>query len=197
MLEAANPSRRCVIVAACLSGRPCLALAGGAPAPPDEERPQGPIEVDVSDLPPEHLRMAHWKDKPIWILKRSPEMLRQLASPELLSRLADPTSTLAPAKRLPEYAQNSHRSIKPEVFVGVAICPHAGCVPIARLKSGPRPEHPENWPGGFACQCHFATFDLAGRVFRGKPTEENIEVPRHMYLTDTRIVIGKDADGVA
>ena len=124
-------------------------------------------------------------------------MLSQLESPILLSRLADPASTAEVAKPLPRYARNSLRSIKPEVFVGIAICPHAGCVPVARLKAGPRREHPDNWPGGFACPCHFATFDLAGRVFKDKPTQENIEIPRHMFLADTRIVIGKDQDGEA
>ena len=186
-----------MIAATCLSAEPCIALAAGKPATPERNEPNGPIEVDISDLAPEQLRLAQWKGKPIWILKRSPEMLRQLDSPALLSRLADPGSALGLANRPPAYAQNSHRSIKPEIFVGIAICPHAGCVPVARLKAGPRPEQPDNWPGGFACPCHFATFDLAGRVFKGKPTEENIEVPRHMYLTSSRIVIGRDEDGEA
>jgi len=97
----------------------------------------------------------------------------------------------------PSYARNALRSIRREYFLGVATCPHAGCQPIARLKPGPHPEHADNWPGGFACQCHFATFDLAGRVFRGKPTSENIQVPRHMYLSDSRVTIGRDADGYA
>lgn len=153
--------------------------------------------MDVSDLSPEQLRVAQWKGKPIWILRRSPEMLRGLDAPELLARLADPASNSDANGRTPAYANNRYRSIRPEVFVGVAICPHAGCVPIARLKAGPRPEHVDNWPGGFACQCHFATFDLAGRVFKDKPTDQNIEVPRHMYLDDSKIVIGKDHDGLA
>ena len=124
-------------------------------------------------------------------------MLRGLDAPELLARLADPESNLEAGDRTPAYAKNRYRSIKPEVFVGVAVCPHAGCVPIARLNAGPRPEQPDNWPGGFACQCHFAIFDLAGRVFKDKPTNQNIEVPRHMYVNETTIVIGKDHAGEA
>ncbi|MFN5701081.1 MAG: Rieske 2Fe-2S domain-containing protein, partial [Betaproteobacteria bacterium] len=46
--------------------------------------------------------------------------------------------------------------------------------------------------GGFLCPCHGSTFDLAGRVFKNKPAPDNLEVPPHMYLSDTRILIGED-----
>ena len=184
-----NPSRRRVITAACLGACPGVALGADAP-----DRPQaaGPVEIDLSNLAEEELRVVQWMRQPVWILRRSPVMLQKLQAPELLSRLADPASTLEPDVRTPTYARNAHRSIKPELFVGLALCPHAGCVPVARLKPAPNPERPDNWPGGFACPCHFATFDLAGRVFKDKPTEMNIEVPRHTYLSPTTIVIGRD-----
>jgi ubiquinol-cytochrome c reductase iron-sulfur subunit len=184
-----NPSRRCVITAACLGACPRLALGADAPA-----RPQAgdAVEFDLSVLADEELRVVPWKGQPVWILRRSPAMLRNLQAPELLSRLADPASTLEPDGRTPAYARNAHRSIKAEFFVGLALCPHAGCVPVARLKPGPNPERPDNWPGGFACPCHFATFDLAGRVFKDKPTDMNIEVPRHTYVSTTTIVVGRD-----
>lgn len=184
-----NPSRRCVITAACLGACPGVALGT---AVPDGAKPADPLEVDISDLAEEELRVLPWKGQPVWILRRSPAMLQRLQAPDLLSRLADPASKLEPDGRTPAYARNAHRSIKPEVFVGIAACPHAGCVPVARLKPGPNPERPDNWPGGFACPCHFATFDLAGRVFKDKPTDLNLEVPRHVYLSPGRIVIGRD-----
>ena len=185
-----NPTRRCLITAACLGA--CPAMARSEPAASGVAGREGAVEVDISSLAEDELRVAHWKGQPVWILRRSPQMLKQLQAPELLSRLADPASTLEPEGRTPAYARNAHRSIKPELFVGIAVCPHAGCVPIARLKAGPNPDRPDNWPGGFACQCHFATFDLAGRVFRDKPTDRNIEVPRHMYVEPRTIVIGLD-----
>ena len=46
--------------------------------------------------------------------------------------------------------------------------------------------------GGFLCPCHGSTFDLAGRVFKNKPAPDNLEVPPHMYLSDTSILIGED-----
>ncbi len=179
-----DPSRRRVIAAACLACRPRAAVSG-----------QATVEADITTLAEESLQVVEWKGRPVWILKRSAAMLRQLASPSLLSRLADPASSGEPAGRTPAYASNPLRSIKPEVFVGIGACPHAGCVPVARLKPGPNPDRPDNWPGGFACPCHFATFDLAGRVFRDKPTGLNIEVPRHMYVDEGRVLIGRDEDG--
>ena len=38
-------------------------------------------------------------------------------------------------------------------------------------------------------------FDLAGRVYKNKPAPDNLVVPPHKYLSDTRIVIGEDSKG--
>ena len=51
---------------------------------------------------------------------------------------------------------------------------------------------PDDWQGGFLCPCHGSTFDLAGRVFKNKPAPTNLEVPPHMYLSDTKLLIGED-----
>ena len=47
-------------------------------------------------------------------------------------------------------------------------------------------------PGGFLCPCHGSTFDMAGRVYKNKPAPDNLEVPPHMYLSDSRLLIGED-----
>jgi ubiquinol-cytochrome c reductase iron-sulfur subunit len=52
-----------------------------------------------------------------------------------------------------------------------------------------------DWLGGFLCPCHGSTFDFAGRVFKAKPAPTNLEVPPHVYLSDTRIMIGEDKKG--
>jgi hypothetical protein len=39
--------------------------------------------------------------------------------------------------------------------------------------------------------CHGSTLILAGRVCT-KPAPDNLEVPPHMYLSDTRLLIGED-----
>ena len=150
------------------------------------------IEVDVSAIPPGEKIVVEWRGKPVWIMRRTPEQLAALEKIE--TDLADPNSDRK-AYPTPEYAKNRHRSIKPEIFVGVGICSHLGCSPVDKLAPGPQPSLPDNWQGGFLCPCHGSTFDVAGRVFKNKPAPDNLEVPRHMYLSDTLLLIGEDSKG--
>ena len=148
------------------------------------------VEVDISSLKPGEKITVEWRGKPVWIIKRTPEQLAEL--PKLDGQLADPQSLRNPADLTPEYARNEARSIKPEVLVVVGICTHLGCSPVDKFTRGPQPSLPDNWEGGFLCPCHGSTFDLAGRVFANKPAPDNLEVPPHMYLSDTRLLIGED-----
>ena len=147
------------------------------------------VEVDISALKPGEKVTVEWRGKPVWIMKRTPEQLETLKKTE--GQVADPTS-LRTAYPTPEYAKNQHRSIKPDVFVAVGICSHLGCSPSDKLVVGPQPSLPDDWQGGFLCPCHGSTFDVAGRVFKNKPAPDNLEVPPHVYLSDTRLLIGED-----
>jgi len=106
--------------------------------------------------------------------------------------LADPKSERKPSELTPEYARNEARSIKPEFFVAVGICSHLGCSPSDKFQIGAQPSLPDDWKGGFLCPCHGSTFDMAGRVFKNKPAPDNLEVPPHMYLSDSKLLIGED-----
>ncbi len=148
------------------------------------------VEVDISQLKPGERVIVEWRGKPVWIIKRTPEQIADL--PSLDGQLADPKSERKPDEFTPEYARNGHRSIKPEIFVAVGICPHLGCSPSEKYTPGPQPSLPDDWKGGFLCPCHGSTFDMAGRVFKNKPSPDNLEIPPHMYLSDTRLLIGED-----
>ena len=148
------------------------------------------VEVDISALKPGEKVTVEWRGKPVWVIKRTPEQLAEL--PKLDAQLADPKSLRNPAELTPEYARNEARSIKPEIFVGVGICSHLGCSPSDKFQPGAQPSLPDDWKGGFLCPCHGSTFDMAGRVFKNKPAPDNLEVPPHMYLSDTRLLIGED-----
>lgn len=150
------------------------------------------VEVDIGALKPGEKVTVEWRGKPVWIMKRTPEQVASLAKIE--GQLADPKSERT-AYPTPEYAKNQHRSIKPEVFVAVGICSHLGCSPTDKLAPGPQPSLPNDWQGGFLCPCHGSTFDLAGRVFANKPAPDNLEVPPHMYISDTRLLIGEEKQG--
>ena len=145
-----------------------------------------PVEADISKLEIGQMIRVQWRGKPVWILKRSEEMLEAL--PTLNPRLRDPESE---EPQQPEYAQNELRSIKPEILVAVGICTHLGCSPSFVPEAAPQPYDPE-WKGGFFCPCHGSRFDLAGRVFQGVPAPLNLEVPPHKYVSNTLILVGDD-----
>ncbi|HRO81885.1 MAG TPA: ubiquinol-cytochrome c reductase iron-sulfur subunit [Alicycliphilus denitrificans] len=148
------------------------------------------VEVDISGLKPDEKLTVEWRGKPVWIIRRSKEQLAEL--PKLDGQLADPESKRHPDEFTPPYARNEWRSIKPEILVVVGICTHLGCSPVDKFVPGPQPSLPSDWQGGFLCPCHGSTFDMAGRVFKNKPAPDNLEVPPHMYLSDTRLLIGED-----
>jgi len=159
-------------------------------APSERAKAAGaPVEVDISALKPGEKMTVEWRGKPVWVVRRTPEQLATL--PKNDSQLADPMSERK-AYPIPPYAKNEARSIKPEYLVVVGICSHLGCSPSDKFSSGAQPSLPDDWKGGFLCPCHGSTFDMAGRVFKNKPAPDNLEVPPHMYLSDSRILIGED-----
>jgi ubiquinol-cytochrome c reductase iron-sulfur subunit len=148
------------------------------------------VEVDLAELKPGEKITVEWRGKPVWVVRRTPEQLAALS--KLTDQLADPESKRKPEEFTPVYARNEARSIKPEYFVAVGICTHLGCSPSDKFQTGPQPSLPNDWEGGFFCPCHGSTFDMAGRVYKNKPAPDNLEVPPHMYLTDSKLLIGED-----
>jgi ubiquinol-cytochrome c reductase iron-sulfur subunit len=195
-----DSGRRGLLVATCAAGGVAgLATAGAFVStfqPSERAKAAGaPVEIDISDLAPGQMKTVEWRGKPVWILKRTPDMVDTL--PKLDDKLVDPKSQRNPDEFTPEYARNEHRSIKPEILVVVGICTHLGCSPTTKLQPGPQPSLPDDWQGGFLCPCHGSIFDVAGRVYKNVPAPDNLPVPRHMYLSDTKLVIGKDEKGEA
>ncbi|MCP1289081.1 MULTISPECIES: ubiquinol-cytochrome c reductase iron-sulfur subunit [Chromobacterium] len=145
-----------------------------------------PVEVDIGKIEPGQKINVEWRGKPVWVLNRTPEQLKNL--PKLDEKLVDPKSEM---DQQPTYCQNEHRSIKPELLIAVGICTHLGCSPTHRPDIAPADLGPD-WVGGFYCPCHGSKFDLAARVYKGVPAPKNLEIPPHKYLSDTRLLIGED-----
>ena len=195
-----DSGRRVLLGATCAAGGAVGLGAAGALVstfqPSEKAKAAGaPVEVDIAGMVPGEMKTVEWRGKPVWILKRSPEMVASLKKTD--GAVADPKSERDPNALTPEYARNEHRSIKPEILVAVGICSHLGCSPTSKFAEGAQPNLPDDWHGGFLCPCHGSTFDLAGRVFKNKPAPDNLEVPRHMYTSDTHLIIGKDEKGEA
>jgi ubiquinol-cytochrome c reductase iron-sulfur subunit len=152
----------------------------------------GPVDLDLSQVAPGQQVVVRWRQRPIFVTHRTPQVLDQLKSRQLLDLLADPQSD---ERQQPPYAANWHRSARPEFGVVVGICTHLGCIPL--FEPQPNATQPAaNWPGGYFCPCHGSKYDLAGRVFRGVPAPYNLPVPPYRFVTDTRIRIGENPDNV-
>ncbi len=145
-----------------------------------------PVQVDLSKIAPGQQVTVEWQGKPVWIVRRTRDMLKQLAGHE--ARLRDPNSLV---EQQPAYAKNQYRSRNPEYLVLVGLCTHLGCspkyTPVVNAQGS-------RWPGGFYCPCHGSTFDLAGRVFKGVPAPINLAVPPYQFISEKVIVIGHDEE---
>jgi ubiquinol-cytochrome c reductase iron-sulfur subunit len=148
-----------------------------------------PVEADIGGLGPGEKITVEWRGQPVWIVRRTPEMLESIKQSD--ARVADPKSQRGKGELTPEYAQNEFRSIKPDLLVVVGICSHLGCSPQDRFKAGAE-AFESDWKGGFYCPCHGSLFDLAGRVYKNKPAPDNLKVPPYQYLSETKILIGED-----
>lgn len=188
-----DPQRRALVVATGVTAG--IALVGTAvpfvaSMNPSERARTGnaPIEVDISMLQPGELATVAWRGKPVWILRRTEEMIRELGDHDEL--LLDPQSKQS---NQPEYCLNPSRSIKPEFFATIALCTHLGCVPTYRPRG--RDVRLGEAHTGFYCPCHGSRFDAAGRVVKNVPAPRNLDIMEHAYLSDARLLIGTDLKG--
>ncbi|HEX5093534.1 MAG TPA: ubiquinol-cytochrome c reductase iron-sulfur subunit [Burkholderiales bacterium] len=148
-----------------------------------------PVEVDVSSLAPGEMKVVEWRGKPVWILRRTQEMLEGIRKSD--PRVSDPKSEVL---QQPEYAQNEFRSRKPDLMVVVGVCTHLGCSPKEKSREDTA-EMGADWLGGFYCPCHGSKFDFAGRVYKGSPAPTNLVVPKYEFLSESTLLIGEDKKG--
>jgi ubiquinol-cytochrome c reductase iron-sulfur subunit len=187
-----SQGRRNLIIGTCVAGGAAAAAAAwpflDSWSPSERAKALGaPVTADFGALEVGQQMTVEWRGKPVWIIRRSKQMLEDLS--KVVPELSDPDS-----KRVnqPPYATNPTRSIKPEYFVVIGICTHLGCSPTDKFAVG---ELGPGWEGGFLCPCHGSKFDLAGRVFKNMPAPDNLVVPPYKYLSNTSILIGDDKKG--
>jgi len=189
-----DKSRRNLVVATTVAGG-AASLGAAVPfvasmMPSERAKAAGaPIEVDIASIAPGEIRVFEWRGKPVWVIRRTQEMLDSLK--KAAANLTDPASK---ASRQPEYAENEYRARKPEVMVVEGVCTHLGCSPQMKAADATA-EMGADWVGGFYCPCHGSKFDMAGRVYRGAPAPTNLPVPPYAFLSDTTLLIGDDKKG--
>lgn len=191
--DSIDRTRRNLIVATSIAGG-AASVAAAVPFvvsmwPSERAKAAGaPVEVDISRMEPGDLKVIEWRGKPVWVIRRTKEMLDSLKA--VTNRLTDPGSR---SSTQPDYAKNDTRARTPEYMVMEGVCTHLGCSPQLKLAAA-KAEMGADWAGGFYCPCHGSKFDYAGRVFKGAPAPLNLPVPPYV-ISNTTILIGDDKKG--
>jgi ubiquinol-cytochrome c reductase iron-sulfur subunit len=191
--EKVDKTRRNLVIATSVAGG---AAAAGAAIPfvmsmwPSERAKAAgaPVEAQIAAIAPGELKVIEWRGKPVWVLRRTKEMLDSLKA--VTERLQDPESKHS---EQPSYAKNEYRSQKPELMVMEGVCTHLGCSPQIKMAEA-KAEMGADWPGGFYCPCHGSKFDFAGRVFKGAPAPTNLKVPPYTFSSEVALIIGEDQE---
>lgn len=150
-----------------------------------------PVTANVSKLEPGQQMTVEWRGKPVWVIRRTPEMLENIE--KLNDRVKDPESQDAAQ---PTYIDGIYRAVKEEYVVLVGICTHLGCSPQFRPEVAPA-DLGENWLGGFYCACHGSRYDLSGRVYANQPAPQNLEIPPYRFDDENTLTVGLDPEGTA
>jgi ubiquinol-cytochrome c reductase iron-sulfur subunit len=191
--EKVDKTRRTLVVATSVVGG-AASLGAAVPFvvsmwPSERAKAAGaPVEAEIGSLQPGELRVFEWRGKPVWVIRRTKEMLDSLKA--VAQNLTDPESKHS---EQPGYAKNEYRSQKPEIMVMEGVCTHLGCSPQLKAADA-KGEMGGDWVGGFYCPCHGSKFDYAGRVFRGAPAPTNLTVPPYTFVSDGSLLIGEDKD---
>jgi ubiquinol-cytochrome c reductase iron-sulfur subunit len=191
--EKVDKRRRTLVVATSVVGG-AASLGAAVPfvvsmLPSERAKAAGaPVEAEIGSLQPGELRVFEWRGKPVWVIRRTQEMLDSLKA--VAQNLTDPESKHS---EQPGYAKNEYRSQKPEIMVMEGVCTHLGCSPQLKAADA-KGEMGGDWVGGFYCPCHGSKFDYAGRVFRGAPAPTNLTVPPYTFVSDGSLLIGEDKD---
>ena len=150
-----------------------------------------PVRIDISRLRPGEMLgpIPAWRGQPVFVVARTAADIETLQAEQ--DDLADADSENV--ARQPDYARNPWRSRRPEIGVYLGICTHLGCSPKHYGKAA-TVTFAAAWQGGFYCPCHGSRFDLAGRVVKGVPAPDNLDVPPYSYLSDTEIIVGVDEE---
>ena len=107
-----DSGRRGLLVATCAAGGVAgLATAGAFVStfqPSERAKAAGaPVEVDIAGLAPGEMKTVEWRGKPVWILKRSPQMVESLKKTD--DQVADPKSERNPNDRPRRHHDVGHK----------------------------------------------------------------------------------------
>lgn len=132
-----------------------------------DQQAAGFTTVDVRPVQPGQCIKVKYRGKPVFILRRTPEMIAYAQKDDaIVATLRDPQT-------------DAERSPKPEWLIVKGVCTHLGCIPYPFMGDYK----------GFFCPCHGSHYDLSGRI-RAGPAPANLEIPPYVWLDDFNLKIG-------
>lgn len=143
------------------------------------------VTQDISSIEDGQMIVVKYRGKPIYVVKRTDEMIANLN--KVTPLLSDPDSN---DSAQPEYCKNETRSRQPNLLVVEGVCTHLGCAPNFRPEVGAADLGGDNWYGGFFCPCHGSLYDLSGRVYKGVPAPLNLPIPEYS-INETILTVGE------
>jgi len=127
----------------------------------------GVVEVDLRQVRLGQNFTAKWRGKPVFIRRRTPEMIAaSQADDPIIASMREP-------------ATDAERCQKPEWLICVGICTHLGCIP--------QPDQGK-W-GGYFCPCHGSHYDHSGRIRQG-PAPKNLELIPTVFIDEGTVKLG-------
>ncbi len=130
----------------------------------------GVMEIDISGMKAGELLLTIWRRQPVFILKRTAEMVEETSRIDVAG-LKDPATPEERVKR-------------PDFLVCIGICTHLGCIPSWQPEKVPDLDRP-----GFYCPCHGGKYDTLGRRLDGPPPE-NLHLLPYEFLDEKKLRIG-------
>ena len=113
-----------------------------------------------------HLYIEKWRGQPIFIIRKSPDMLKEMDNSNNKYEKQDKERDIVIA--------NSH------FLMCIGICTHLGCIPLYRPKYN-----------NFSCPCHGAMYDFSGMVIK-PPAPRGFDIPP-FKRDGNKLVLGLDS----
>lgn len=136
----------------------------------------GTLAVDYSELKIGQWKTVSWLGRRVIVYRRGLRWSSQHVS------LKDP---LSDRSIQPQFAKNTNRSHRDDVFIFFSNCTHLGCEVALQ---------PEDPAAPIACPCHQSRFDGAGRVLEDAVAAANLEVPFYRPVSANSIRLERQSE---
>jgi ubiquinol-cytochrome c reductase iron-sulfur subunit len=151
----------------------------------------GPVDLDVSKIEAGQQVVIRWRERPIFVFHRTPQILQTMQDQRLLSQLADPNSTQVQQGPMP--STGTARS-SPSTASWSASARTSAVFPCSIRSRMHRRRPPTGWAATSVPATARNTTPPAA-CSQGSPAPYNLPVPPYRFVSDTTIRVGENPTG--